>query len=135
MLSLPTIFNCLVAHKSFHCCSCVPWPCSIHIKDGASIVGMHPNINASPVTAELMQSFPSDSIAYDLIYTPSPTQFLKQAQGQGAVIFDGLQMLVQQGAIALEKWLDQPVPVDTMRQALLNHLAKKCICVGLNVCV
>ncbi|AFY40477.1 shikimate dehydrogenase [[Leptolyngbya] sp. PCC 7376] len=88
-------------------------------------VGMHPNIDASPVSAELMKLLSSDSIAYDLIYTPSPTQFLQLAQNQGATIFDGLEMLVQQGAIALEKWLAQPVPVATMRQALLEHLAQK----------
>jgi shikimate dehydrogenase len=72
-----------------------------------------------------MATLPSDSIAYDLIYTPSPTQFLKLAEAQGAMIFDGLEMLVQQGAIALEKWLGKPVPVDTMRQALVDHLARK----------
>jgi shikimate dehydrogenase len=31
-------------------------------------------------------------------------------------------MLVQQGAAALQLWLDEPVPVDTMRQTLKNYL-------------
>ena len=88
-------------------------------------VGMHPNVDTSPVSPELMSALAADSIAYDLIYTPSPTEFLKLAQNQGATIFDGLEMLVQQGAIALEKWLGQPVPVNTMRNALLQHLARK----------
>ncbi|MEB3224589.1 MAG: shikimate dehydrogenase [Synechococcus sp.] len=87
-------------------------------------IGMAPKVDASPVSDELMANLPPGAIAYDLIYTPSPTQFLKQAQTQGAAIIDGSEMLVQQGAIALEKWLGQPVPVDTMRQALLNHLAR-----------
>ena len=88
-------------------------------------IGMHPNVDSSPVTPEIMGKLTSDSIAYDLIYTPSPTQFLKLAANQGAVIFNGLEMLVQQGAIALEKWLAQPVPVDTMRQALVDYLESK----------
>jgi shikimate dehydrogenase len=88
-------------------------------------IGMFPNVEVSPITPELMATLPSDSIAYDLIYTPLPTQFLKLAEAQGAMIFDGLEMLVQQGAIALEKWLGKPVPVDTMRQALVDHLARK----------
>ncbi|OKH18329.1 shikimate dehydrogenase [[Limnothrix rosea] IAM M-220] len=88
-------------------------------------VGMHPHTDASPVTPELMATLSTDSIAYDLIYTPSPTQFLKLAQDQGAEIFDGLEMLVQQGAIALEKWLAQSVPVDTMRNAFMKHLAQR----------
>ncbi|ACA99719.1 MULTISPECIES: shikimate dehydrogenase [unclassified Picosynechococcus] len=90
----------------------------------ATPIGMFPKVDASPVSDELMANLPPGAIAYDLIYTPSPTQFLKQAQTQGAAIIDGSEMLVQQGAIALEKWLGQPVPVDTMRQALLNHLAR-----------
>ncbi|ANV87576.1 shikimate dehydrogenase [Picosynechococcus sp. PCC 7117] len=90
----------------------------------ATPIGMSPQVDASPVSDELMANLPPGAIAYDLIYTPSPTQFLKQAQAQGAAIIDGSEMLVQQGAIALEKWLGQPVPVDTMRQALLNHLAR-----------
>ncbi|AMA09418.1 shikimate dehydrogenase [Picosynechococcus sp. PCC 73109] len=90
----------------------------------ATPIGMFPQVDASPVSDELMANLPPGAIAYDLIYTPSPTQFLKQAQTQGAHIIDGSEMLVQQGAIALEKWLGQPVPVDTMRQALLNHLAR-----------
>lgn len=90
----------------------------------ATPIGMSPQVDASPVSDELIANLPPGAIAYDLIYTPSPTQFLKQAQTQGAAIIDGSEMLVQQGAIALEKWLGQPVPVDTMRQALLNHLAR-----------
>lgn len=88
-------------------------------------VGMYPHIDNSPVVPEIMATLSAESLVYDLIYTPSPTQFLQLAQTQGAQIFDGLEMLVQQGAIALEKWLGQPVPVPTMRQALVNHLAKK----------
>jgi shikimate dehydrogenase len=34
-------------------------------------------------------------------------------------------MLVQQGAAALELWLQHPVPVATMRQALVNGLDKR----------
>lgn len=37
---------------------------------------------------------------------------------------DGAEMLVQQGAAALKIWLQQEVPVDVMRQALLHHLEK-----------
>ncbi|MEL6456048.1 MAG: shikimate dehydrogenase, partial [Cyanobacteria bacterium J06623_5] len=37
---------------------------------------------------------------------------------------DGLEMLVQQGAAALEIWLGQPAPVEVMRQTLLNYLGQ-----------
>jgi shikimate dehydrogenase len=85
-------------------------------------VGMSPHGDVSPVTNTEMEGLKEGTIAYDLIYTPNPTLFLTQARQQGAIGLDGLEMLVQQGAIALEKWLQQPVPVDIMRQSLKSHL-------------
>ena len=86
-------------------------------------VGMYPNVDRSPIEASLMKKLPLNAIAYDLIYTPSPTQFLSLAQEQGATIIDGAEMLVQQGASALEIWLQQPVPVKVMRETLLQQLS------------
>ena len=88
-------------------------------------VGMYPNVDRSPIEASLMKKLKSNAIAYDLIYTPSPTRFLSLAQEQGATIIDGAEMLVQQGASALEIWLQQPVPVKVMREALLQQLSTK----------
>lgn len=88
-------------------------------------IGMHPHIDASPVSAELMQKLPQNAIAYDLIYTPSPTQFLQLAQDNGAKAIDGLEMLLQQGVAALEIWLKQSIPIDVidaMGQALQEKL-------------
>ena len=87
-------------------------------------IGMYPNVTQSPLSDEEMALLRADAIAYDLIYTPSPTKFLQQAKAKGATAIDGLEMLVQQGAAALAIWLQQPVPVDIMRQALQNHLSK-----------
>ncbi|MBR8834547.1 MAG: shikimate dehydrogenase [Stigonema ocellatum SAG 48.90 = DSM 106950] len=82
-------------------------------------IGMHPNVEESPLSAEEMAHLPPRAIAYDLIYTPNPTKFLQQAQNIGAIPIDGLEMLVQQGAAALKIWLQrQTVPVDVMRQSL-----------------
>ncbi len=86
-------------------------------------VGMSPHIDASPIDEALMQKLKRSAIAYDLIYTPNPTQFLKLAQAQGATTIDGLEMLVQQGVAALKIWLQQPVPVDIMRNSLKEYLA------------
>ncbi len=86
-------------------------------------VGMTPHEKQSPIPREMIEKLSTDAIAYDLIYTPNPTLFLKLAQQQGTIIIDGLEMLVQQGAVALELWLEQPVPVDVMRQALRDYLA------------
>ncbi len=88
-------------------------------------IGMYPNVDRSPIEASLMKKLKSNAIAYDLIYTPSPTRFLSLAQEQGATIIDGAEMLVKQGASALEIWLQQPVPIKVMREALLQQLSTK----------
>ncbi|MEG5058794.1 shikimate dehydrogenase [Microcoleus sp. A2-C5] len=86
-------------------------------------VGMHPHGEKSPVSAAALDRISAGAIVYDLIYTPNPTQFLKDARRRGAIPIDGLEMLVQQGAAALKIWLDtESVPVDVMRQALRQHL-------------
>ena len=85
-------------------------------------VGMSPHTDASPIDRSLMQKLKTNAIAYDLIYTPNPTQFLKLAQDRGATAIDGLEMLLQQGVAALEIWLERSVPVDVMRNSLKEYL-------------
>lgn len=87
-------------------------------------IGMHPNEQASPLNSAEMSHLSSGTIAYDLIYTPRPTLFLQQAEHQGAKPIDGLEMLVQQGAAALQLWLQQPAPIEVMRRSLLDYLAQ-----------
>jgi shikimate dehydrogenase len=85
-------------------------------------IGMQPNIDASPLSESETAAIKSGTIAYDLIYVPRPTQFLQQAQQQGAIVIDGLEMLVQQGAAALQIWTQADIPIDVMRQTLEQHL-------------
>jgi shikimate dehydrogenase len=85
-------------------------------------VGMYPHVEQCPLDAAAMQRLKASAIAYDLIYTPNPTQFLRQAKEQGAIAIDGLEMLVQQGAAAFKIWVGQTPPVDIMRQSLQQHL-------------
>jgi shikimate dehydrogenase len=94
-----------------------------HLLVNTTPMGMYPNVEQCPLSAEEMRDLQLGAIAYDLIYNPSPTRFLELARQQGAIAIDGLEMLVQQGASALRIWLDlESVPVDIMRQTLLNHL-------------
>lgn len=72
----------------------------------------------SPLTLPQINLMPQRAIAYDLIYTPRPTQFLKMAMAQGLVAIDGLKMLLHQGAIALEFWTGKPAPIAVMAKAL-----------------
>ncbi|MBG1268660.1 shikimate dehydrogenase [Nostoc sp. WHI] len=86
-------------------------------------IGMYPKVDESPLSGEEIANLPKGAIAYDLIYIPKPTQFLEQAEKQGAIAIDGLEMLVQQGVAALKIWLQrETVPVEVMRQTLREHL-------------
>ncbi|MEH1899942.1 MAG: shikimate dehydrogenase [Nostoc sp.] len=86
-------------------------------------IGMYPKVDESPLSVEEIANLPTGAIAYDLIYVPKRTQFLEQAEKQGAIAINGLEMLVQQGVAALKIWLQpETLPVEVMRQALLNHL-------------
>lgn len=87
-------------------------------------VGMAPHPHASPLPIADLQHLRPNTIAYDLIYTPRPTQFLQQAGAQGAIPIDGLEMLVHQGAVGLKLWLQRAVPVEIMRQSLLAYLGE-----------
>ncbi len=85
-------------------------------------MGMHPHMTETPISAEMMANVGANAIAYDLIYTPRPTQFLQLATANGAIAIDGLEMLIQQGAIAFELWLNASPPIEIMRQTLLEYL-------------
>lgn len=65
-------------------------------------LGTYPDIDQCP---DIPFDFISDShIAYDLIYNPSETVFLKKASKQGATTFNGLPMLEGQALAAWDIW-------------------------------
>ncbi len=81
----------------------------------ATSVGMSPHSDASPLPAHVPLA--RHAVVIDLVYNPPATQFLRQAQAQGARILGGLDMLIYQGARAFELWTNQRAPVRVMRAA------------------
>ena len=65
-------------------------------------LGTSPNTNGCPEIP--YHYFTSKHIAFDLIYNPSETLFLQKAKNQGAVVKNGLEMLVYQAEKAWEIW-------------------------------
>lgn len=59
-----------------------------------------------------------DLMVFDMIYRPSVTRLLEDARTAGARTSNGLSMLLHQGALSLEIWLNRPAPLDVMRAAL-----------------
>ena len=65
-------------------------------------VGTSPNTEAYPLIP--YEYFTENHIAFDLIYNPAETQFLKKAKEQGAQIKNGLDMLIFQAEKAWDIW-------------------------------
>lgn len=63
--------------------------------------------------------------AYDMIYRPAETAFLRAAKAAGSRVANGLGMLLYQGAKALEIWSGTTAPVDVMRKALEKEVYGK----------
>lgn len=74
-----------------------------------------------PINHDWLRAHPP-SFAYDMIYRPAETPFLKAARELGARTANGLGMLLHQGADALEIWTGQIAPRETMRLALERFL-------------
>jgi shikimate dehydrogenase len=68
----------------------------------ATPVGTSPNIEAYPLLQ--YEHFTANHIAFDLIYNPAETQFLKKAKDKGAQIKNGYDMLVFQAEKAWKIW-------------------------------
>lgn len=85
-------------------------------------LGMEPEVHSAPPVA--WEHVPPTAWACDLVYRPLQTRFLQQAQARGLKTVDGMEMLVQQGALALERWTGQTAPVSVMRKAVAAQLAR-----------
>lgn len=84
----------------------------------ATPLGMHPNVSQTPwLDADY---YSPGQIAYDLIYNPEETRFLREASDRGASTIGGLDMLVAQAAAAYVQWTGRQMPVEAVR-AMLNE--------------
>ncbi len=78
---------------------------------------------AMPLGQEIWSNLHSNTLLYDLIYTPRPTPWLNWGRNQGMKTIDGLEMLIQQGAASLRLWTGKhEIPIDVMREKAKNCL-------------
>ena len=76
-------------------------------------VGMAPNTDQSIITDCTM--FHKDLIVSDIIYNPRETLLMKLAKEAGCQTFNGLYMLLYQGAEAFRLWTGQDMPIDIIK--------------------
>jgi shikimate dehydrogenase len=86
----------------------------------AGMVGGGPGEDVSSVVA--WDRLPAHAVAYDVVYNPRVTPFLRAARGRGMVAVDGLGMLVRQAALAIALWTGLTPPLDRMREAAEDAL-------------
>lgn len=86
----------------------------------ASPVGMFPNHDAPPPVDP--RQLGEDALVYDLVYNPSRTKLISEAEARGCRVLGGSGMLVCQGALAFELWTGYKAPVEVMHQALEEAL-------------
>jgi shikimate dehydrogenase len=73
-------------------------------------------VNATPVTDQVLVRLGPGQTLVDLPYPDSATA--AAAKAAGARVFDGLEVLVAQGAASFELWTGVPAPVEVMRRAV-----------------
>jgi shikimate dehydrogenase len=73
-------------------------------------------INATPVRDDVLVELRDGQTLVDLPYPRTATA--EAAAANGAIVHDGLDVLVAQGAASFELWTGIPAPVDVMRRAV-----------------
>jgi shikimate dehydrogenase len=66
-------------------------------------VGMHPDVNATPLPPEWLVS---GQVVYDILYNPEDTALLRAARAAGCEVVGGLGMLVHQGIASFRLWTE-----------------------------
>lgn len=82
-------------------------------------VGMCPNENLSPLPSKKLLH--ESLLVSDIIYNPRETLLMRQAKEQGCKTFNGLYMLLYQGAEAFRIWTGQAMPVDFIKNTYFSN--------------
>jgi shikimate dehydrogenase len=81
----------------------------------ATSLGMAGAGKVPPVLADTVGA---GHVVFDLVYARGETDFIAQAQRQGATVIGGLEMLVRQAAAAFPLWTGRRAPLEVMRHAV-----------------
>lgn len=82
-------------------------------------LGMAPDLDACILKDNSMLR--KDLIVSDVIYNPRETKLLKMAREAGCRTFNGMYMLLYQGAEAFKIWTGQEMPVEGIKRKLGQH--------------
>lgn len=83
-------------------------------------VGMHPNLDESPVHASLLRP---GLIVFETIYTPESTLLVKEARARGCHVITGTDMFVRQAGLQFSLFTGQAAPLDLIRGEVKRALS------------
>ena len=72
--------------------------------------------------AKILDYVNANTIVYDLVYNPRETPLMVNAKKESKFVFNGLEMLIQQGAASFQIWTEKEAPVHIMRKAIQETL-------------
>ncbi|RCV18971.1 hypothetical protein SETIT_3G346300v2 [Setaria italica] len=75
-------------------------------------IGMHPNVNDTPLSKQALKSY---AVVFDAVYTPKETRLLREAAECGATVVSGLEMFIRQAMGQFEHFTGMPVDDDKFR--------------------
>jgi len=78
-------------------------------------VGMGADAASSPVPSE---RFTPDTVAFDVVYDPPETRFLREARARGCRTVSGAELFIGQASAQFTLWHGRQAPRDVMRRAL-----------------
>ena len=84
----------------------------------ASSVGMAPGIDQCLIPDHSF--FHPELIVSDVIYNPQKTKLLQMAEESGLSVFNGMYMLLYQGAEAFKLWTGHEMPVDLIKKEIFS---------------
>ena len=82
----------------------------------ATPLGLHPLEGKSLLTS--VEGIPKDVVFFDVCYAPPKTKLLQIAEQGGHPIYNGIGMLIHQGAAAFHIWTGQEFPLEYVQENL-----------------
>ncbi|MHA1256818.1 MAG: shikimate dehydrogenase [Promethearchaeota archaeon] len=95
---------------------------SVDILINTTPIGMYPKIDRSPISKDLLHE---NLFVFDVIYNPLQTRLLKDAKKAGSKTLNGLDMFINQGALAFEWWTGKKPNVKLMKDKIIEQLGNK----------
>ncbi|MFU8771582.1 MAG: shikimate dehydrogenase family protein, partial [Anaerolineales bacterium] len=92
-----------------------------HLIVNATPLGTISGEEASPWPLDL--PLPAGAVVYDLVYNPPETPLVRYAKNAGLAAETGMGMLVEQAALAFERWTRVPAPRSVMYAAARKALS------------